>query len=36
MQQGKIDYKNDGISNLKYQLKDVYYNNNVKIINVEL
>lgn len=36
MQQGKIDYKNDGISNLKYRLKDVYYNNNVKIINVEL
>ena len=36
MQQGKIDYKNDGMNSLKYNLKDVYYNNNVTIINVEL
>jgi hypothetical protein len=36
MQQGKIDYKNDGVTSLKYNLKDVYYNNNVTIINVEL
>jgi hypothetical protein len=36
MQQGKINYKNDGMNSLKYNLKDVYYNNNTKIINVEL
>ena len=36
MQQGKIDYKNDGMNSLKYNLKDVHYNNNVTIINVEL
>ena len=36
MQQGNIDYKKDGMNSLKYHLKDVYYNNNTKIINVEL
>lgn len=36
MQQGKIDYKSDGISTLKYELKSVFYENNVNLINVEL
>jgi hypothetical protein len=36
MQQGKINYKNDGMNSLKHNVKNVFYNNNTKIINVEL
>lgn len=36
MQQGKIDYKNDGMNSLKYNLVNQYVDNNVTIINVEL
>jgi hypothetical protein len=36
MQQGKIDYKNDGMNTLKYEIKSVSLENSVKIINVTL
>jgi len=37
MQQGKIDYKQDGINNLKYNVVNVEnYSNNCKFINVTL
>lgn len=36
MQQGKIDYKNDGMNTLKYEIKSVSFVNNVKFINVTL
>jgi hypothetical protein len=36
MQQGKIDYKKDGINSLKYVTKNVSYNDNITIIDVEL
>ena len=37
MQQGKIDYKNDGINNLKYTLINIEnYSKNCKFINVKL
>ena len=36
MQQKKINYKEDGMSNLKYELVDVEIKNNCKIINVKL
>jgi hypothetical protein len=38
MQQGKINYKNDGLNTLKYEIKsvDLEYSNKVKIINVTL
>lgn len=38
MQQKKIDYKNDGLNNLKYELKSVSleYDNKLKMINVTL
>lgn len=37
MQQGKIDYKNDGISNLKYELVEtVMFDENCEMLNVKL
>jgi hypothetical protein len=36
MQQGKINHKNDGMNNLKYNLVSLSTNNNVTTINVEL
>ena len=36
MQQGLINYKEDGINNLEYEIKNVYCNNNVTIIDVAL
>jgi hypothetical protein len=36
MQQGKIDYKKEGINSLKYNLISLSTNNNVTTINVEL
>jgi hypothetical protein len=37
MQQGKIDYKNDGLNNLKFDLVNVeQYQNNCMIINVKI
>ena len=35
MQQKMINYKEDGMSNLKYELVDVEIKNNCKIINVK-
>ena len=36
MQQGKIDYKNEGMNSLIYELIDVYCEGNVTMINVTL
>ena len=36
MQQGRIDYKNDGMNSLKYELKDVSLDGKVMMINVTL
>ena len=36
MQQGKIDYKNEGMNSLIYELIDVYCEDNVTMINVTL
>jgi hypothetical protein len=36
MQQGKIDYKNEGMNSLKYELNSVSYEGNVTMINVTL
>ena len=36
MQQGKINYKNDGMNSLKYELKSLLLDNNVHMINVTL
>lgn len=36
MQQGKINYKNDGMNSLKYEIKSLNYEDNIKIINVVL
>ena len=36
MQQGRIDYKNDGMNSLKYELKDVSLSEKVVMINVTL
>lgn len=36
MQQGKINYKNDGINSLKFELKSLLLDNNTHMINVTL
>jgi hypothetical protein len=36
MQQGKIDYKNEGMNSLKYEVNSVSYEGNVTMINVTL